>query len=44
MQVALSDTMLSRALIRMSGMWSVSILGPMRILLNSDSCAHLAVY
>lgn len=43
-QTALSDTTLSRARIRMSGMWSVSILGPMRILLNSDSGAHLAVY
>lgn len=25
-------------------MWSVSILGPMSILLNSDSWAHLTVY
>lgn len=28
----------------MSGMWSVTIFGPMRILLNSASCAHLALY
>lgn len=25
-------------------MWSVSILGPMSILLNWDSCDHLALY
>lgn len=42
MQAALSDTTLSKARIRMSGMWSVSIFGPMRILLNSDSWDHFA--
>ena len=43
-QAALSDTTWSRTLIRTSGMWSVSILGPMSILLNSDSWDHLTVY
>lgn len=43
-QAVLSDTTWSRTLIRTSGMWSVSILGPMSILLNSDSWAHLTVY
>lgn len=42
--MVLSDTTWSRTLIRISGMWSVSILGPMSILLNSDSSAHLTVY
>jgi hypothetical protein len=43
-QAVLSASTLSRARIMTSGMWSISIFGPIRILLNSASCAHLALY